>query len=109
MEPANFAFIGSTKSAPGRNRMSAPRIVSEEKAAEIAADWVTSFYHLQVGALETQDDALVKKQIASLRQADTLFKDAISIVEIYRKKHPELDQYIPSVDSTQRSILLTVL
>jgi hypothetical protein len=28
-------------------------------------------------------DALVKKQIASLRQADTLFKDAISIVEIY--------------------------
>jgi len=33
-----------------------------------------------------------------------LFKDAISIVEIYRKKHPELDQYIPSVDSTQREI-----
>jgi hypothetical protein len=33
-----------------------------------------------------------------------LFKDVISIVEIYRKKHPELDQYIPSVDSTQREI-----
>ena len=44
-------------------------------------------------------DALVKKQLASLRQAETLFKDAISIVEIYRKKHSELDQYIPSVDS----------
>jgi hypothetical protein len=43
-------------------------------------------------------DALVKKQLTSLRQADTLFKDAVSIVEIYRKKHPELDQYIPSVD-----------
>jgi hypothetical protein len=49
-------------------------------------------------------DALVKKQLASLRQADTLFKDAVSIVEIYRKKHPELDSYIPSVESTQREI-----
>ena len=49
-------------------------------------------------------DALVKKQLASLRQADTLFKDAVSIVEIYRKKHPELDQYIPSVESKQREI-----
>ena len=42
-------------------------------------------------------DALVNKQLAALKQADTLFKDAVSIVEIYRKKHPELDQYIPSV------------
>jgi hypothetical protein len=49
-------------------------------------------------------DALVKKQLASLRQADILFKDAVSIVEIYRKRHPELDQYIPSVESTQREI-----
>jgi hypothetical protein len=38
---------------------------------------------------------LSKKQLTSLRQADNLFKDAVSIVEIYRKKHPELDQYIP--------------
>jgi len=29
-----------------------PRTVGEEKAA---ADWVTSFYHVQVGALETQE------------------------------------------------------
>src|SRR5260370_42504824 len=49
-------------------------------------------------------DALVKKQLTSLRQADTLFKDAVSIVEIYRRRHPELDQYIPSVESTQREI-----
>jgi len=49
-------------------------------------------------------DALVKKQLAALKQADTLFKDAVSIVEIYRKKHPELEQYIPSVASTQREI-----
>ena len=32
-----------------------PRTVGAEKAAEIAADWVTSFYHVQVGALETQE------------------------------------------------------
>jgi hypothetical protein len=49
-------------------------------------------------------DALVKKQLTPLRQADTLFKDAVSVVELYRKKHPELDQYIPSVESTQREI-----
>ena len=49
-------------------------------------------------------EALVKKQLASLKQADTFFKDAVSIVEIYRKKHPELDQYIPSVESTKREI-----
>jgi hypothetical protein len=34
---------------------SAPRTVSEEKAAEIAVAWVTSFYHVQFGALETQE------------------------------------------------------
>jgi hypothetical protein len=49
-------------------------------------------------------DALVKKQLTSLGKADTLFKDAVSIVEIYRKKHPELDQYIPSIASTERQI-----
>jgi hypothetical protein len=49
-------------------------------------------------------DALVNKQLSSLKQADTLFKDAVSIIEIYRKKHPELEQYIPSVASTQREI-----
>ena len=49
-------------------------------------------------------DALVKKQLAALKQADTLFKDAVSIIEIYRKKHPELDQSIPAIASTQRQI-----
>jgi hypothetical protein len=28
---------------------SAPRTIRDEKAAEIAAAWVTSFYHVQVG------------------------------------------------------------
>jgi hypothetical protein len=31
-----------------------PKAVSKEKAAEIAADFMTTFYHVQVGALETQ-------------------------------------------------------
>ena len=31
-----------------------PNAVTKEKAAEIAADFMTSFYHVQVGALETQ-------------------------------------------------------
>jgi hypothetical protein len=29
--------------------------VSKEKAAEIAADFMTTFYHVQIGALETQE------------------------------------------------------
>jgi hypothetical protein len=31
-----------------------PNAVTKEKAAEIAADFMTTFYHVQVGALETQ-------------------------------------------------------
>src|ERR1700719_4780129 len=32
-----------------------PSAVTKEKAAEIAADFMTTFYHVQVGALETQE------------------------------------------------------
>ena len=32
-----------------------PKTVSKERAAEIAADFVTTFYHAQIGALETQE------------------------------------------------------
>ena len=32
-----------------------PDAVPKEKAAEIAADFMTTFYHVQVGALETQE------------------------------------------------------
>ena len=32
-----------------------PKTVSEEKAAEIAADWVTVFYHVQAGVIESQE------------------------------------------------------
>ena len=37
--------------AGGQN---SPNAVTKEKAAEIAADFMTTFYHVQVGALETQ-------------------------------------------------------
>jgi hypothetical protein len=32
-----------------------PNAVTKEKAAEIAADFMTTFYHIQIGALETQE------------------------------------------------------
>ncbi|HSZ76514.1 MAG TPA: hypothetical protein VK775_03900 [Chthoniobacterales bacterium] len=32
-----------------------PNAVTKEKAAEIAADFMTTFYHVQVGALESQE------------------------------------------------------
>jgi hypothetical protein len=32
-----------------------PNAVTKEKAAEIAADFMATFYHVQVGALETQE------------------------------------------------------
>ena len=32
-----------------------PNAVTKEKAAEIAADFMLTFYHAQVGALETQE------------------------------------------------------
>jgi len=31
-----------------------PNAITKEKTAEIAADFMTTFYHVQVGALETQ-------------------------------------------------------
>ncbi len=32
-----------------------PDAITKEKAAEIAADFMTTFYHVQVGALETRE------------------------------------------------------
>jgi hypothetical protein len=36
-------------------KQNSPNAVTKEKAAEIAADFMTTFYHGQVGALETQE------------------------------------------------------
>ena len=36
-------------------KQNSPNAVTKEKAAEIAADFMTTFYHVQVGALETQE------------------------------------------------------
>jgi hypothetical protein len=38
--------------AGGQN---SPNAVTKEEAAEIAADFMTTFYHVQIGALETQE------------------------------------------------------
>jgi hypothetical protein len=35
--------------------LNSPNAITKEKAAEIAADFMTSFYHVQIGALETQE------------------------------------------------------
>jgi hypothetical protein len=35
--------------------LSLPKTVSEEKVAEIAADWMTTFYQVQTGVLESQE------------------------------------------------------
>src|ERR1700755_1297406 len=32
-----------------------PKTITDEKAAEIGADFVTTFYHVQIGPLETQE------------------------------------------------------
>jgi hypothetical protein len=36
-------------------KQNSPNAVTKEKAAEIAADFMTTFYHIQIGALETQE------------------------------------------------------
>jgi len=32
-----------------------PKTISQQRAADIAADFMTTFYHAQIGALETQE------------------------------------------------------
>jgi hypothetical protein len=37
------------------DEQNSPNAVTKEKAAEIAADFMTTFYHVQIGGLETQE------------------------------------------------------
>ena len=37
------------------SEQNSPNAITKEKVAEIAADFMTTFYHVQVGALETQE------------------------------------------------------
>jgi hypothetical protein len=48
-----MAALWNTSLRPGDQN--SPDTVTKEKAAEIAADFMTTFYHVQVGALETQE------------------------------------------------------
>jgi hypothetical protein len=43
------------KSVLEAGEQNSPNAVTKEKAAEIAADFMTTFYHVQIGALETQE------------------------------------------------------
>jgi hypothetical protein len=43
-----------------------PNAETKEKAAEIAADFMTTFYHVQVGALETQEFRTTPSILADL-------------------------------------------
>ena len=45
---------GTLESVFEAGEQNSPNAVTKEKAAEIAADFMTTFYHVQVGALETQ-------------------------------------------------------
>jgi hypothetical protein len=49
-------FFEVIEVSPGEIRageQNSPNAVTKEKAAEIAADFMTTFYHVQVGVLET--------------------------------------------------------
>ena len=56
-----FRYRGATKDAGTleyvfeAGEQNSPNAVTKEKAAEIAADFITAFYQVQVGALETQE------------------------------------------------------
>ena len=47
-----FRYRGAAKDGGEQN---SPNAITKEKAAEVAADFMTTFYHVQVGALETQE------------------------------------------------------
>ena len=56
-----FRYLGAAKDGGTleyifeAGEQNSPNAVTKEKAAEIAADFMTTFYHVQVGALETQE------------------------------------------------------
>ena len=49
-----------------------PMPVTKEKAAEIAADFMTTFYHVQVGALETQESRTMPVPFWLICLSDTI-------------------------------------
>ena len=55
-----FRYLGAAKDGGTleyvfeAGEQNSPNAVTKEKAAEIAADFMTTFYHVQVGALETK-------------------------------------------------------
>jgi hypothetical protein len=59
-----------------------PKTVGEEKAAEIAADWVTIFYQIQVGALSV--DSLKREGVGILLKDTQSRKDTKNQTPIHQ-------------------------
>jgi hypothetical protein len=47
--------VGTLEYVFETGKQNSPNAVTKEKVAEIAADFMTTFYHVQVGGLETQE------------------------------------------------------
>ena len=56
-----------------------PDAVTKEKAAEIAADFMTTFYHVQIGALETQEFRTTPVPFWLISFSDARLKDQLKI------------------------------
>jgi hypothetical protein len=48
-------MVGRLSTSLRAGEQTSPNAVTKEKAAEIAADFMTTFYYVQIGALETQE------------------------------------------------------
>jgi hypothetical protein len=57
-------------------------------------------------AKKTSDkvEGLVKKHLADIAMAEATFKSASALLEKYKTKYPELEQYVKSVSPSERSI-----
>jgi hypothetical protein len=57
-----------------------PNALTKEKAAEIAADFMTTFYHVHVGALETQEFRTTPVPFWLISFSDTIKGPLLTII-----------------------------
>jgi len=69
-----------------------PNAVTKEKTAEIAADFMTTFYHVQVGALETQEFRTTPVPFWLVCFSDTIkgIRPTNSVVDTVLRKRAEI-------------------
>jgi hypothetical protein len=73
---------GTLKYVFEAGEQNSPNAVTKEKVAEIAADFMTTFYHVQVGALETQEFRTTPVPFWLVSFSDTI-KGLVSMVQEY--------------------------